>query len=114
MHRSLFPRLLLIFALLFAQLGGLVHGISHIPTEPLQGSGQSHRPGQLQGSDQSLPQDKHCDLCDAFAQISSAIGSNSISFASSENFDTLHFNNPASYTSNPFVAFAARAPPYSA
>jgi hypothetical protein len=108
MHRSLFPRLLLIFALLFAQLGGLVHGISHTPTGSSQGYEQS------QSSDQSLPQDKHCDLCDAFAQISSAIGSNSISFASSENFESLHFNNPASYTSNPFVAFAARAPPYSA
>jgi hypothetical protein len=108
MHRSLFPRLLLIFALLFAQLGGLMHGISHIPTGLSQGYGQS------QGSDQSLPQDKHCDLCDAFAQISSAIGSNSISFASSENFDTLYFNNTASSPSHPFVAFAARAPPYSA
>ena len=102
MRSSLFTRLLLIFALLFAQLGGLVHGISHTLAE------------QSQGSDQSLPHDKHCDLCAAYAQISSAIGSNSISFASSENFETLHFNNPASYTSTKFVAFAARAPPYSA
>jgi hypothetical protein len=107
MHRSLFPRLLLIFALLFAQLGGLVHGISH------SSIGTSQATGQSQGSDQSLPQNKHCDLCDAFAQISSAIGSNSISFASSENFDTLYFNNPASFPSHSFVAFAARAPPYS-
>jgi hypothetical protein len=102
MRSSLFTRLLLIFALLFAQLGGLVHGISHTLAE------------QSQGSDQSLPHDKHCDLCAAYAQISSAIGSSSISFASSKNFETLHFNNPASYTSNTFVAFAARAPPYSA
>jgi hypothetical protein len=100
MRSSLFTRLLLISALLFAQLGGLVHGISHTLTE------QSH------GSDQSLPHDKHCDLCAAYAQISSAIGSSSISFASSENFETLHFNNPGSYTPNTFVAFAARAPPY--
>ena len=103
MHRSLFTRLLLIFALLFAQMGGLAHGISHILAE------------QSQGSDQSLPHDKYCDQCAAYAQIGSAVGSSSISFAGSENFETLHSNNPVSYTStNTFVAFAARAPPYSA
>ena len=102
MRSSLFTRLLLIFALLFAQMGSLAHGISHILAE------------QSQGSEQSLPHDKYCDQCAAYAQIGSAIGSSSISFASSENFETLHFNEPASYTSNTFVAFAARAPPYSA
>ena len=100
MHSSLFTRFLLIFALLFAQMGSLAHGISHILAE------------RSQGSDQSLPHDKYCDQCAAYGQIGSAIGSSSISFASSENFETLHFNNPASYTSNTFVAFAARAPPY--
>ncbi len=106
MHSSLFARLLLIFALLFAllavQAGGLVHGISHALAE------------QSQGSDQSLPHDKYCDQCAAYAQIGSAIGSSGISFTSSENFQTLHFNSTGSYTSNTFVAFAARAPPYSA
>ena len=100
MRSSLFTRLILIFTLLFAQMGGLAHGISHILNE--------------QGSDQSLPHDKHCDLCDAFAQLGSAIGSSSISFASSENFEAPHSSNPGSYLSNTFVAFAARAPPYSA
>ena len=102
MHSSLPARLLLIFALLFAQMGGLAHGISHVITE------------QLQESEQSLPHDKYCGQCEAYAQIGSAIGSNSISFASSDNFETLHLNNSASYTFNTFVAFAARAPPYSA
>jgi hypothetical protein len=102
MNSSLFTRLLLISTLLFAQMGGLAHGISHIVTE------------QSQGSDQSLPHDKYCDQCAAYGQIGSAIGSSSISFAGSENFETLHFNEPASYTSTTFVAFAARAPPYSA
>lgn len=100
MPNTLFIRLLLIIALLFAQLGGLVHGISHTLNEQ-------------QGYDQSLPHDKHCDLCDAFAQISSAIGSSSINFTGSENFESLHFNHSGSFTSNTFVAFAARAPPYS-
>lgn len=102
MHRALFPRLLLIFALLFAQLGGLTHGISHLLAE------------QQQNSDQSLPHYKHCDLCAAYAQISSAIGSTSINFASSENFEAPYLGDSSSYISNTFVAFAARGPPYSA
>lgn len=102
MHSTLFARLLLIFALLFTQMGGLAHGISHILTE------------KSPGSDQSLPHDKYCDQCAAYGQIGSAVGSSSISFASSENFETLHSNNSVSYISNTFAAFAARAPPYSA
>jgi hypothetical protein len=102
MNRSLFTRLLLVFALLIAQMGGLAHGISHILTE------------KSQSSDQSLPHDKYCGQCAAYAQIGGLIGSSAISFASGESFETLHFNNSVSYTSNTFVAFAARAPPYSA
>jgi len=96
------PILALLFALLAVQMGSLTHGISHILAEPSQ------------GSKQSLPHDKYCDQCAAYAQIGSAVGSSAIKFASSENFETLHFNNPGSYTSSTFVAFAARAPPYSA
>jgi hypothetical protein len=102
MRSPLFTRFLLIFALLFAQLGGLAHGISHTLSEPSQ------------GSEQSLPHNQLCDLCAAYAQIGSAIGSSSIGFTSSENLEALHFNNPGSYSSSTFVAFAARAPPYSA
>jgi hypothetical protein len=106
--RRIFYPLLLAFALLFAQMGGLTHGISHALANQSKSSGQSPFP------EQSLPHDKYCGQCAAYAQIGSAIGSSSISFASSENFETLHFNEPASYTSTTFVAFAARAPPYSA
>jgi hypothetical protein len=106
MHHSLFTRILLIFALLFSllvvQAGSVTHGISHILEE------------KSQGSDQSLPHDNYCGQCAAYAQIGSAIGSHGISLASSENFETLHVNHPCSYTSSPFIAFAARAPPYSA
>ena len=101
MYRTLFTRLLLVFALLFAQMGGLAHGISHILID------------KSPSSDQSLPHDKYCSQCAAYGQIGSAIGSSSISFACSEYFETLHFNEPVSYTSATFVAFAARAPPYS-
>lgn len=100
MFRSLIPRILLITALLFAQLGGLTHGISHALAE--------------QGSEQSLPHDKHCDLCAAYAQIGAAIGSSDIVFVGSD----IHFIPSAQYftthASDTFVAFAARAPPYSA
>src|ERR1022692_4082691 len=78
MRNSLFARLLLISALLIVQLGSLTHGISHVLAE------------QSQGSEQSLPHDKYCDQCAAYAQIGGAIGSSGISFASSENFETPH------------------------
>jgi len=96
-RRRIFYPLLLAFSLLFAQMGGLAHGISHIIT------------GQSQGSDHALSHNKYCGQCAAYGQIGSAIGSNTIYFASSENFETLHFDNPVSCTSNTFVAFAARS-----
>lgn len=101
MYRSLFARLMLVFAMLFVQTGSLAHGISHILAE------------RSQDSEQSLPHDKYCDQCAAYAQIASAVGSSGISFFSSEDFETLHFINSGSFTSSTFVAFAARAPPYS-
>ena len=108
MRSPLFARLLLILALLFAQLGGLTHGISHALENQSESSGQSHN------EDQSLPHDKHCDLCEAYAQIGSAMVSSNIGFSASENCEALHLGNSSSCTSQPFVAFAARAPPYSA
>lgn len=102
MQRSLFTALTLVFALLLAQMGSLAHGISHI------------LPEQSQNSDQSLPHDKYCGQCAAYAQIGGLVGSSSISFAGSESFETPYFNEPASITSTTFAAFAARAPPHSA
>jgi hypothetical protein len=100
MHISLFARLLLVFAMLLAQSGSMAHGVSHILTE------QS-------GLEQSLPHDKYCDQCAAYAQIGSAVGSSGINFFGSEDFETLQVVNSGSFTSTTFVAFAARAPPYS-
>jgi hypothetical protein len=102
MRNPIFARLLLISALLFVQVGGLTHSFSHVL------GGQTH------SDEQSPAHDKHCDLCDAYDQIASAIGSSIISFVSSENYETPPLNTPYSYISNTFVAFAARAPPYSA
>ncbi|PIX05614.1 MAG: hypothetical protein COZ77_00240 [Gallionellales bacterium CG_4_8_14_3_um_filter_54_18] len=101
MRHSLFARFLLIFALLFAQMGGLTHGISHTLAD--------------QSQDQSVPHDKLCDLCAAYAQLGSALGSHAFAFFADEQpaalipraFDTFH-------TTAPFSAYASRAPPYSA
>lgn len=103
MRSSLFARLLLIFALLFAQMGSLAHGISHAVTDPSQ------------NSDHSLPHNKHCDQCAAYAQLGSALGTNTVVFAplkpQSDPIDALFDTQPSSAA---FAAFAARAPPYSA
>jgi len=101
MRHSLFARLLLIFALLFAQTGGLVHGISHALAD--------------QSQDQSLPHDKLCDLCAAYAQLGSALGSHAISFTLPEQQTTLVAASFETFRSSAaFTAFAARAPPCSA
>lgn len=102
MFRSLLPKVLLVFALLLTQLGGLTHSISHALSE------------QNQSSDQSLPHDKHCDLCAAYAQVGGVIASSNISFVSGKNIEI--FVSDCSNATLParFVSFAARAPPYSA
>ena len=98
---SVFARILLIAALLIAQAGSLAHGMTHI------------LPDRMQGSGHSLPHDKFCDQCVAFAQIGGAVGSDTISLAISEsNAETLHPDPVVSCTSTTFVAFAARAPPF--
>ncbi|MBI5889559.1 MAG: hypothetical protein HZB47_02640 [Nitrosomonadales bacterium] len=97
--RLLLP-LFLLLALLFAQQGAATHGISHVLAE------QSH--------DQSLPHDKQCDLCAAYAQIGSAVGCDGIHFDfASHAEETLAVHSVALLPST-FAAFAARAPPYSA
>lgn len=100
MRLSLIARLLLIFTLLFVQTGGLMHEISHIVVH----SSTSH--------DHSLPHEKHCDLCAAYAQIGSALGSHAIEFKSIEQHVALTPSAPDAVTATPaFTAFAARAPP---
>ena len=100
MLRSLLPRFLLIITLLFTQLGGLTHGISHI----LEG----------QGSDHSLSHEKHCDLCAAYAQLGGALSSPAIQFGATEHHASSFFDSPVSFRSTTFNAYTARAPPYSA
>ncbi|MGA7593845.1 MAG: hypothetical protein WCA64_01505 [Gallionella sp.] len=99
MQRSLLTGLPLILAMLLAQMGSLAHGISHI------------HPERSQGPNPSLPHDKYCAQCAAYAQIGGLVGSSPVDFAGSESFDTLSRSEPVSFDSATFVAFAARGPP---
>ncbi len=100
MLRSAFLKFLLILALLFAQQGAVMHGISHVLAE--------------QSQDQSVPHHGHCDLCAVYAQIGNAIGSSHILFDFSAAFAEIHAPQADSYSSCAFAAFEARAPPYAA
>lgn len=99
MLRSTFQLALLVFTLLFAQLGGLSHGLTHTLAQ--------------QSQDQSLPHDTQCELCAAYAHIGSAAGSGDVHF----DFDVAANTAAPTYTPtlhlSPFAAFTARAPPYS-
>ena len=105
MHRSLHIRLLLVFALLFGQLGGLAHGIAHAL------AGQAP-PSSLQ--DQSLPHDRLCDLCASYAQLGSALGGSIPRLVAGITHTAFIVPAYPAFSSSPFYAFAARAPPLSA
>lgn len=100
MYRSLPISLLLVFALLFAQFGGLAHGIEHALAE--------------QSQDQSLPHDRLCDLCATYAQLGSALSGHAVQFATVEQHTVFVSASSATFSSAAFTAFAARAPPHSA
>ena len=100
MLRSILLKSLLAFALLIAQQGAITHSISHVLAE--------------QSQDQSLPHDKHCDLCAAYAQIGSAVGVSHIDFEFASSFEATLTTYSVTFRSFAFSAFTARAPPYSA
>jgi len=97
MQHPLFIRFLLIIALLFTQTGGLVHGISHIAEE----------------QDQSLVHD--CELCQAYGQLSSALGSQAIDLSLPELITNVACISQQAITlPATFTAYSTRAPPHSA
>jgi hypothetical protein len=100
MLRSAFLKSLLILALLFAQQGAVTHGIAHTLA--------------AQAQDQSLPHDQQCELCAAYAQVGSAVGSSSVHFDFAARTQETLSTRSASFHSIAFAAFAARAPPRSA
>ena len=97
MLRRLLPQILLIFALLLAQLGCVTHGISHLLSNP---------------AEHTLANDQHCDLCEVYAQISGAINSSAFTFPPQRLVGISHakvFNHSPVLS---FFPFSARAPPY--
>jgi hypothetical protein len=100
MLRSALLKSLIIFAFLFVQQGAVMHNIVHIVSE------RSHK--------QSLPHEKYCKLCAAYAHFSSAINIGPIHFDFESTFEAAHASQSAVFRSIAFTAFAARAPPYSA
>lgn len=99
MLRSVFLKLLLVAALLFVQQGAAMHAISHALAERSQ--------------DQSHPHDGQCELCAAYAQIGSAVGSSDVRFDFSVACFETGSDSAVDFRSATFAAFAARAPPYS-
>lgn len=98
MLRALLPRFLLVFALLFAQLGGWTHGVAHT----------------LEGHDAALSHDQHCGLCELYDQLGNAVGASTLSVAAPQSHPGCAVIFPRSYASPPCTAYPARAPPYSA
>lgn len=97
MFAELMPRLLLIFTLLLTQLGGLSHGVSHILSAETQ--------------DQSLPHEKHCDLCASYAQLASAPPSTRIEIAAIPPGSAIAAKPITGFYTQFAAVFAARAPP---
>lgn len=100
MDRSLTARLLLVFALLFSQLGGLSHGIAHALEEQTQ--------------DQSQPHDRLCDLCATYAQLGTAFTPSVFQFVPGVVHDKNAFRACFTVPTTTRSAFSARAPPPSA
>jgi hypothetical protein len=98
MFRSALLKTFLVLALLFVQQGAVTHGIAHTLAE--------------QSQDQSLPHDQQCELCAAYAQVGSAIGSGEVHFDFATSFIETHGELAVAFHSFTFAAFAARAPPY--
>ena len=96
----LFLSLFLALTLLVAQYGAYAHAISHTIADQTQ--------------DQSLPHNKHCDLCAAYAQIGGAISISLVHFDFSSSFDETVATYSVYFRSIAFTSFAARAPPCSA
>ncbi|MBU1425050.1 MAG: hypothetical protein KKH12_11210 [Gammaproteobacteria bacterium] len=108
MRSSVSFRVLMIVALLFAQIGGVAHVYSHVL------SGQSITKAQLPSADKTSSHEEHCDYCATFDQIASALASSIVSFTPFRNFDGLGPSHSYAYTSIASFPFAARAPPCSA
>lgn len=97
MFRTILLKALLIAALLFVQQGAAMHGVAHALAEQKQ--------------EQSLPHDHACELCAAYAQVGSAIGSSEFKPDLAAPCSQPHDPARVAVHATSFAAFAARAPP---
>lgn len=103
MPNSLSVRILLIFALLFAQQAGAAHALHHA----LEDLTQHQQEKQTSHSDA-------CKKCVDYAQSGSALGVGAIGFTPPTVSDETIQHRSAAFRSILILAAAARAPPYSA
>lgn len=101
-------QILFVFALLFAQTGGIVHGIAHAADA---GGSTLLLAQQDEGSSPTI---QHCELCDAYAQTFNALGSSTIDFIPLQTLDAPAFSVDYFYFSRADRIYSARAPPHSA
>ncbi|OIO67441.1 MAG: hypothetical protein CO186_12355 [Zetaproteobacteria bacterium CG_4_9_14_3_um_filter_49_83] len=104
MHPLLAMRLIVIMSLLLVQAGGLLHTLSHLHSDDI-----SFAEISISTSDAGA-HDQHCDLCDAYNQISSSIITLSVdqgAFSADSHITALC----TSYITSTPIVFSARAPP---
>ena len=103
MHDSLSTRLLLIFALLFAQQAGAAHTLHHALEDlaPHQG-------------DKQAPHSDNCDQCAKYAQLGSALSVGVYDFTPPPAPKETIQHPAIEFRSIQVLAAAARGPPHSA
>jgi hypothetical protein len=100
MHSSLSTRLLLIFALLFAQQAGAAHALRHALENLAQ-----------QQEDKQAPHSDNCEQCATYAQLGSALNVSAHDFTSPVVSGTTIQHCSISFRSINVLSAAARGPP---
>ncbi len=103
MFNSLPIRILLIFALLFAQQAGAAHALHHALEDLTQ-----------QQEDKQAPHSDTCEKCADYAQLGSALNADIIGFTPLAVSGETVQHHTSVFRSIHILAATARAPPYSA
>lgn len=103
MRNPIFSRLLLIFALLFAQQAGAAHALHHAFEDLTK-----------QHQDKQAPHSDNCEQCANYAQLGSALNAGAYDFTPLLLSGETIQHRTITFRSIPILAAAARGPPYSA
>jgi hypothetical protein len=96
--------LALIFVFVFAQIGAVTHGISHVNDGAKHGQ---HEPNKQDKSTHS----EQCDQCISFAKIAGGLAAQSFEFPITQASLTSNTQLQTLASSQLFSAYTARAPP---